>query len=244
MRDLWHYIGITPAGAIAVVLSTITIYFVFGAVLRLWGQRLYSSPRSLDLAIVTVLGAIVGRSTMGHVPTLTGGLIALGTLAGLEVTFRNLRRLPLPQLDAQSRARAAVLVVAGKVQNDALRSYGLTMPMLWSSLRQAGVSHLSQAALVVLEPNGQISVVRAGQAIHPRALLGVKGAHRVQEHLRDAGHLHAGPADQLRAAPPSEKGQENATDSSPRSVPAPGQQPADQAQGEQAGPTQDGGRRE
>ncbi|ANS77778.1 hypothetical protein SGUI_0382 [Serinicoccus hydrothermalis] len=218
MRDLWHYIGITPAGAIAVVLSTITIYFVFGAVLRLWGQRLYSSPRSLDLAIVTVLGAIVGRSTMGHVPTLTGGLIALGTLAGLEVTFRNLRRLPLPQLDPQSRARAAVLVVAGKVQNDALRSYGLTMPMLWSSLRQAGVSHLSQAALVVLEPNGQISVVRAGQAIHPRALLGVKGAHRVQEHLREAGHLHTGPAGQARAAHPSEP----STDSSPRSVPAPG----------------------
>ena len=60
--------------------------------------------------------------------------------------------------------------------------------MLWSALRQAGVSHLAQVALVVLEPNGQISVVRAGQPIHPRALLGVKGAHRVQEHLRGAGH--------------------------------------------------------
>ncbi|WP_010146078.1 DUF421 domain-containing protein [Serinicoccus profundi] len=203
MRDLWHYIGITPAGAIAVVLSTVTIYFVFGAVLRLWGQRLYSSPRSLDLAIVTVLGAIVGRSTMGHVPTLSGGLIALGTLATLEVLFRNLRRLPLPQLDGQSRARAVVLVVAGKVQNDTMRSYGLTTTMLWSSLRQAGVSHLTQVALVVLEPNGRISVVRAGQAIHPRALLGVKGAHRVQEQLRDAGHLHTGPAEQPRPAHPS-----------------------------------------
>ncbi|WP_192796543.1 DUF421 domain-containing protein [Serinicoccus kebangsaanensis] len=240
MRDLWHYIGITPAGAIAVVLSTITIYFVFGAVLRLWGQRLYSSPRSLDLAIVTVLGAIVGRSTMGHVPTLTGGLIALGTLAGLEVSFRNLRRLPLPQLDEQSRARAVVLVVAGRVQNDTMRSYGLTTPMLWSSLRQAGISHLSQAALVVLEPNGQISVVRAGQAIHPRALLGVKGAHRVQEHLREAGHLHTGPAEQPRAAHPSEPG----GDSSPRSVPAPGQGVADQPQGEDGQPAQDGGSRE
>ena len=239
MRDLWHYIGITPAGAIAVVLSTVTIYFVFGAVLRLWGQRLYSSPRSLDLAIVTVLGAIVGRSTMGHVPTLTGGLIALGTLATLEVLFRNLRRLPLPQLDGQSRARAAVLVVAGKVQNDTMRTYGLTTPMLWSALRQAGVSHLTQVALVVLEPNGQISVVRAGQPIHPRALLGVKGAHRVQEHLRDAGHLHTGHAEQPRAAHPSEP----TPGSSPRSVPAPGQGVADQPQGEDGQPTADGGSR-
>lgn len=189
MRDLWHYIGITPAGAVAVVLSTVTIYFVFGGVLRLWGQRLYSSPRSLDLAIVTVLGAIVGRSTMGHVPTLSGGLIALGTLATLEVLFRTLRRLPLPQLTHQSQGRAVVLVVAGKIQSETMRTYGLTMPMLWSSLRLAGVSHLAQAALVVLEPSGQISVVRAGQPIHPRALIGVRGAHRVQEQLRESGHL-------------------------------------------------------
>lgn len=189
MRELWHYIGITPAGAVAVVLSTVTIYFVFGGVLRLWGQRLYSSPRSLDLAIVTVLGAIVGRSTMGHVPTLSGGLIALGTLAMLEVLFRTLRRLPLPQLTHQSQGRAVVLVVAGKTQNETMRTYGLTMPMLWSSLRLAGVSHLAQAALVVLEPSGQISVVRAGQTIHPRVLIGVRGAHRVQEQLREAGHL-------------------------------------------------------
>lgn len=240
MRDLWHYIGITPAGAVAVLLSTITIYFVFGAVLRLWGQRLYSSPRSLDLAIVTVLGAIVGRSTMGHVPTLTGGLIALGTLAMLEVLFRNLRRLPLPQLDEQSRARAVVLVAAGKVQTDTLRTYGLTMPMLWSSLRQAGISHLTQAALVVLEPNGQISVVRAGQPIHPRALLGVKGAHRVQEHLRDAGHLHTGPAEQPRATSPSA----TAGERSPRSVPAPGQDVSDESGQDQQGATGDRGDRQ
>lgn len=210
MRDLWHYIGITPPGALAVVLSTITIYFVFGGVLRLWGQRLYSSPRSLDLAIVTVLGAIVGRSTMGHVPTLSGGLIALGTLATLEVLFRNLRRLPLPHRNQQAQARAVVLVVAGKMQTETMRSYGLTMPMLWSSLRLAGVSHLSQVALVVLEPSGQISVLRAGSPIHPRALVGVRGAHTVQEQLREAGHLHAGhgtamAGQQVDQKPPAEQ---------------------------------------
>ena len=99
--DLWYYLGITPAGALAVLISTVTVYFVFGAVLRLWGQRLWSSPRSLDLAVVTVLGAIVGRATMGHVPTLAGGLVALGTLAGLELVFRGLRRLPEVQLTMQ-----------------------------------------------------------------------------------------------------------------------------------------------
>ncbi|WP_289018355.1 DUF421 domain-containing protein [uncultured Ornithinimicrobium sp.] len=194
--DLWYYLGITPAGALAVLISTVTVYFVFGAVLRLWGQRLWSSPRSLDLAVVTVLGAIVGRATMGHVPTLAGGLVALGTLAGLELVFRGLRRLPLPplpQLPGGQRGRAVVLAVDGRVRTDSLTHYGLTMPVLWSSMRQAGISHPSQVALAVLEPNGRISVLRAGQPIHPRALMGIKGAHVVQEQLREAGHLHTAP---------------------------------------------------
>ncbi|MGO0578095.1 DUF421 domain-containing protein [Ornithinimicrobium panacihumi] len=191
MEELWHYVGITGPGAVGVVISTVVIYFVFGAVLRLWGQRLWSSPRSLDLAVVTVLGAIVGRSTMGHVPTLAGGLLALGTLAMLELVFRGLRRLPLPRLrKPSSSGRAMVLAVDGKVRNDALARSGLTLPMLWSALRQAGVSHPSQTSLVVLEPNGRISVLRAGQPVHPRALLGVRGAHTVQQQLREAGLLH------------------------------------------------------
>lgn len=195
--DLWYYLGITPAGALAVLISTVTVYFVFGAVLRLWGQRLWSSPRSLDLAVVTVLGAIVGRATMGHVPTLAGGLVALGTLAGLELVFRGLRRLPLPPLPqlpgGGQRGRAVVLAVDGRVRTDSLAHYGLTMPVLWSSMRQAGISHPSQVALAVLEPNGRISVLRSGQPIHPRALMGIKGAHVVQEQLREAGHMHTAP---------------------------------------------------
>jgi uncharacterized membrane protein YcaP (DUF421 family) len=193
MRDLWYYLGVPPTAALGVVISTVTIYFVFGAVLRLWGQRLYSSPRSLDLAVVTVLGAIVGRTTMGHVPTLAGGLIAIATLAVLELSFRGLRRLPLPQLRPSApSARAVVLAVDGRVRTESLRHYGLSMPVLWSSMRQAGVSHPAQVALAVLEPNGRISVLRAGQPIHPRALMGIKGAHAVQAQLRDAGHLHTG----------------------------------------------------
>ncbi|AXH95258.1 DUF421 domain-containing protein [Ornithinimicrobium avium] len=193
--DLSYYLGITRGGAVAVVISTVVLYFAFGGLLRLWGQRLYSSPRSVDLAVATVLGAIVGRSTIGHIPTLAGGLIALGTLAALELFFRFLRRLPIPKLRRPQTpsARGVVLAVGGKVRADTMRTYGLTMPVLWSALRQAGVSHPSQVALAVLEPRGRISVLRTGQPIHPSALTGVRGAHTVLEQLREAGELRTAP---------------------------------------------------
>lgn len=215
--DLGYYLGITPAAALAVVISTVTLYFVFGGLLRLWGQRLWSSPRSLDLAVVTVLGAIVGRSTIGHVPTLVGGLIALGTLAGLELVFRGVRRLPLPRLPGVRRGRAVVLAVDGRVRSESLARYGLTLPVLWSTLRQAGISHPSQVALAVLEPNGRVSVLRTGQPIHPRALLGVKGAHLVQEQLRSAGHLHSAPLGEEEGGP---SGSSAPVDTSPQAPPS------------------------
>ncbi len=205
--DLSYYLGITRGGAVAVVVSTVTLYFAFGGLLRLWGQRLYSSPRSVDLAVATVLGAVVGRATLGHIPTLAGGLIALGTLAALELLFRVVRRLPVPKLNrrrpTRPTARAVVLAVAGKVRTDTMRTYGLSMPVLWSALRQAGVSHPSQVAVAVLEPRGRISVLRTGQPIHPGALTGVRGAHAVLEQLREAGDLHTAPLAAEEQAGPS-----------------------------------------
>ncbi len=77
MDALTYYLGMQPLGAVAIVLSTVLLYFSFALLLRWYGQRMYASPSSLDLAVVTVLGAIVGRAILGQVPTLSGGLLAL-----------------------------------------------------------------------------------------------------------------------------------------------------------------------
>ena len=56
------------------------------------GQRIFASPSSLDLAVVSVIGAMVGRATMGRNPTLTGGAIALATLLVCEHLAGRVRR--------------------------------------------------------------------------------------------------------------------------------------------------------
>lgn len=73
METLRYYLGMHPMGALAVVLSTVLLYSAFALFLSRVGQRMYASPSSLDLAVVTVLGAIVGRAILGQVPTLSGG---------------------------------------------------------------------------------------------------------------------------------------------------------------------------
>ncbi len=181
MDDLTHYLGIPLMGAVAVVLSTIMLYIAFALVLSRLGQRLYASPSSLELAVVTVLGAIVGRAILGHVPTLSGGLLALATLFTLELLAGRLRRTG--RMQARRQHRAVAVMVHGRPDRAELRKHGLDETALWGALRLAGVAHPSEVALVVLERGGRFSVIREGRELHPAALTGVRHATELREQL-------------------------------------------------------------
>lgn len=183
MDDLQFYLGMHPWGAVAIILSTVLLYAAFAFILSRYGQRLYASPSSLELAIVIVLGAIVGRAILGQVPTLAGGLLALATLFVLESVAGRLRRTASFQKMQQHRAVA--VMVDGRVDRAELAKHGLDEVALWGALRGAGVTHPDQVAVVVLERSGAFTVLRAGQAIHPAALTGVRRSSEILRRLRE-----------------------------------------------------------
>ncbi len=187
MDDLGYYLGIDVPGAVAILVSTVLLYFAFAGLLARLGQRMYSSPSALDLAIVTVLGAIVGRAILGQVPTLSGGLLALATLFGVEAAAGRVRRSE--RMRARSQHRAVALMVAGRVDRVALHRHHLDEVALWGVLRAAGIRSPSEVALVVLEKSGKFSVLRAGEPIHPAALTGLRRANEVLERIsaRESG---------------------------------------------------------
>ena len=184
MHELAYYLGFHPWGAVATVVATVLLYFAFAWVLKVRGQRIFASPSSLDLAVVSVIGAMVGRATMGRNPTLAGGAIALATLLVCEHLAGRVR--PAVTTEAR-RHRAVAVVVGGQVDVDALRSFRVDQAALWSALRTAGVTSPAEAALVVLEPHGQFSVLRQGTPIDEVALTGVRDAESVRERLSRAG---------------------------------------------------------
>ncbi len=182
MDDIGYYLGFHPVGALAIVVSTVLLYVAFVTYLNHAGQRLYASPSSLDLAIVTVIGAIVGRSILGQVPTLLGGLLALGTLFALESVGGRLRRSE--RMQARRRHRAVAVMVAGRVDRRELHRLGLDEAVLWSALRRAGIASPSEVALAVVEQDGGFTVLRHGQEVHPAALTGVRHSKEILDRLR------------------------------------------------------------
>lgn len=185
MTDINFYLGMHPLGALAIVVSTILLYFAFALFLHWAGQRLFASPSSFDLAVVTVLGAIVGRAILGQVPTLSGGLLALATLLVLELSSGRIRRGFRSR--SSPRHRAVVVMLAGRPESAVMNRYHIDDVSLWSALRSAGIRDPSEVALVVLEQAGRFSVFRTGEPIHPVALTGVRHSEDVLARLTEAG---------------------------------------------------------
>ena len=181
MDALGYYLGLHPMGALAIVLSTVLLYGSFAFVLSRLGQRLYASPSSLELAVVTVLGAIVGRAILGQVPTLSGGLLALVTLFAMEAVIGRVRRSE--RMQARQQHRAVAVMVHGRPDRRELARHGLDESALWGALRRNGVAHPQEAALVILERDGRFSVLRRDQEIHPAALTGVRRATELRGQL-------------------------------------------------------------
>lgn len=180
MDSLWYYIGITPLGIVGVVVATTVIYFCYVLLLRFWGRQLRASLSVFSVALVTVTGSIAARAMLGETPTLTGGLIALVVLFVWERVFRH---QGIGRLRARIAPNAELLMVEGQPLAEQLHHLHFSENLLWTKLRQAGITDRSQVALAILEANGSITIVRSGGPVDHALLRTVANHQRIPEHL-------------------------------------------------------------
>jgi len=174
LRELWFEVGITPAQALGVIISATVMYLTFTAVLRVWGQRLYANRTGTGLAVVLVLGAVVGRSMLGPNVTVLGGLIALAMLVLLESFFGAGRRAGL-----FGHRRAIVIYANQELDERAIQRYHVDQRTLWARLRQSGITNLGYVRALILETDGSITILRHGVELDSRLLTNVRGAEKI-----------------------------------------------------------------
>jgi|SRR5579875_522769 len=173
-------IGITGAEALAVALSALVVYVVAIAALRLLGPRAATRLRIADLAVLVVIGAILGRAVIGLEPTLAAGLVAVAALVLLRVLTAVVERSPARRLVS---GVPILLVGAGRPVPEHLRRAWVDDADLRLALRLAGVATMSEVAAAVLEPNGSISVARRDPArpLDRRLFADVRGIERIPD---------------------------------------------------------------
>lgn len=177
VRQLWGH----PLELLAVVVSAVAMYVAFWLLVRVFGPRTLRGMSTFDTVLVVMFGAVAGRVILGNIPTLAAGIVGLGTLFVLEAVFGQIRQTArgLRVLNA----RPMVLMAGETLLHRAMHRMHITEQELNFALRRVGISHRSQVACVVCEPNGELSVLRRGVPIDTALLLNVANAEEIPEEL-------------------------------------------------------------
>lgn len=158
-------LGVSWLVAGSVVIATVAIYLTVLVVVRIVGQRSLATMSAVDVGCVVALGAVIGRTMLLATPTLLSGMIVVVTLFVLQVLLHVLRRNPI--VDRWANPAPIALMDGPRMLVENLRRARLGEDDLRQALRLAGVSRLDQIACVVLERNGEISVLRSEGGVDP-----------------------------------------------------------------------------
>jgi len=142
-----------------IVLRGIVVFFALYLLMRVIGRRELSKLEPFDLILLIILGDAVQQGLTQDDYSLTGALLAVGTIAALQVgvSFLNFR---FPRLRPVLNGEPIVVVQDGKPIPRNLKRERLTYEDLAESARMQGIGSLDEVAWGVLETSGTISFIK------------------------------------------------------------------------------------
>ncbi len=168
---------------LTILIRTLIIYLSLIVIMRFMGKRQLGELEVSDLVTTLLLSEIASLPITNIDIPLSHALIPLLTLTSLEVVLSG-ALLKFSLLKRIFSIRPAVLVRNGRPDRAALRSMRISSEELFSQLRQKDVTDLHELSYAVLEPNGQISVIkRATERQATTAELGVSPPETGMMHL-------------------------------------------------------------
>lgn len=139
-----------------IVVRATVVYFFLWAVARGVGKRELSEMTAFELILLVTMGDLIQQGATQEDMSITGAMLAVGTLALWILLFAYLswRFKPLrPVLEGLP----VVVVRAGRILDEVLRIERLTHDEIRAAARNQGISDLGEVTVGVLEPDGKFS---------------------------------------------------------------------------------------
>lgn len=157
--DFTHIFGSTHAVTWWQECARTVIVFCYGlAAVRLAGRRVFGKWAALDFIVSIIAGSSLSRAITGSAPL--GGTLASTTLIMLLHWVLAHAAARSEQLAKVLEGSPLPLVRDGKADRSAFLRSSISRRDLEQALRQSGVEHIDDTKLIVLEPSGQITVVK------------------------------------------------------------------------------------
>ena len=142
-----------------IVFRGVFIFFFLYLLMRVIGRRELSSLEPFDLILLVVVGDAVQQGLTQDDYSLTGALLAIGTIALLQlgVSYTNFR---FPRLRPLLDGEPIVVARDGKPIEKNLRRERITVDDLTSAMRQQSIAHIADVQWAVMETSGAISFIK------------------------------------------------------------------------------------
>jgi uncharacterized membrane protein YcaP (DUF421 family) len=140
----------------------LVLFFFIYLLTRVIGRRELSSFQPFDLILLIVLGDSIQQGLTQDDYSVTGALIAIGTIAALQVVT-SWSAFRFPFMRRVLEGHPIVLVEDGKVIEKNLRRERLTMDDLTEEARSNQIGSIEDVQWAIFEPSGTISFLEKKQ---------------------------------------------------------------------------------
>ena len=175
----FQWITSTPTAILMVFVSGAGIYLALLLLTRILGLRSFSKMSGFDFPVTVAIGAVIAATLLLPEPSLLQGTAGLAALFGTQYAIGLLRRKS-ERIRSLLENRPLLVMAGPDVVSGALEKAQITQDELHSRLRLAGITHPSQVLAVIVEPTGEVAVLRATDQVDYDLFSDVAGA----EHLR------------------------------------------------------------
>jgi uncharacterized membrane protein YcaP (DUF421 family) len=145
-----------------VIRAAVAFFFIF-LLTRIVGRRELSSLEPFDLIMLVVLGDLVQQGVTQQDNSVTGLILAAGTIAVLTVAVAWLN-WRFRSLSVVLEGEPIILVEHGNIIQRNLDRNRITTVELAAAARQMQVAKIQDVRWAVLETNGQISIIPEQQS--------------------------------------------------------------------------------
>ena len=142
-----------------IVLRAIVVFGFLLVLTRVIGRRELSSLQPFDLILLIILGDAVQQGLTQDDYSLTGSLLAVGTIAVLQV-FVSWISYRFPRTRPIIEGVPIVVIQDGEPIEDNLKRERLDIDEIAEAAREQGIAHLADVKWAVLETTGKISFIK------------------------------------------------------------------------------------
>lgn len=142
-----------------IVLRAVVVFAFLLVLTRVIGRRELSSLQPFDLILLIILGDAVQQGLTQDDYSLTGSLLAVGTIAILQV-FVSWISYRFPRTRPIIEGVPIVVVQDGEPVEDNLKRERLDIDEIAEAAREQGIAHLADVKWAVLETTGKISFIK------------------------------------------------------------------------------------